>query len=636
MDEALFRALFYCMKNFFPIITIFCVAFIAFFPGLSGSFYYDDYRPLSALLTVHDFQSAALYITTEISGPLGRPLSMLSFLININDWPDNIEHFLLLNVFIHALNGMLVYLLAFKIINILNKSSNRNTSIYSAFIAIAWVLLPINISAVLIPIQRMTLLSAMFVLIAINLYLWSKKYEADTPKKALRIQFYAFVICGGLAIFSKENAILLPLFCLLLDKTIYSSKNNNYKYKHLLTLLYGSTISVIALFLIYTIISSGGDYGYREFSMLERFQSQLVILTEYLRLSFFPDLFAYNPFHDNAPIVHSIFASINWLVASVFIILLMLLGFALIHKKPIISFAILWFFTAHILESTIVGLELYFEHRNYLATLGILIACAHYINIQKKPKLKKLLCFTSVVYIALLFAVNIAITNTWGKPMQAATAWFHKQKGSLRASEHLAIMLLENNEIELADNVLKQQINNCPNCKSSQVQRLLTSCVLNDHSSLNPLLSSVLADDKSEFLPGSAASVLTQLHTIIKSNHCQLITVDQLIDVNNVFLDSKLTSGKLRLPFLFNLHNLYRDKQDLKNATEYLYEAFLIQQEFSLANLLIDNLIVLQQYEKIEHVQNSLCARSTYNPWLSTQYKTECTQIMEKVSIDDI
>ena len=35
-------------------------------------------------------------------------------------------------------------------------------------------------------------------------------------------------------------------------------------------------------------------------------------------------------------------------------------------RLPVVSFAIAWFVASHLLESTVINLELYFEHRNYL------------------------------------------------------------------------------------------------------------------------------------------------------------------------------------------------------------------------------------------------------------------------------
>jgi tetratricopeptide (TPR) repeat protein len=45
-------------------------------------------------------------------------------------------------------------------------------------------------------------------------------------------------------------------------------------------------------------------------------------------------------------------------------------------KYPLICFGIAWFYASHTLESTVLPLELAFEHRNYLASMGIFIVLA--------------------------------------------------------------------------------------------------------------------------------------------------------------------------------------------------------------------------------------------------------------------
>ena len=67
------------------------LAWLIYYPGLDGSFLFDDFPNLKALGImgpIHDWPSFARYVvsggTTE---PLGRPLSMLSFLIDAQNWP---------------------------------------------------------------------------------------------------------------------------------------------------------------------------------------------------------------------------------------------------------------------------------------------------------------------------------------------------------------------------------------------------------------------------------------------------------------------------------------------------------------------------------------------------------------------
>lgn len=81
---------------------------LLYIPGLTGALYYDDIRPLSGLASVVNLDSALYYLSSEISGPLGRPVAMLSFLVHVEDWPGAVENIFLFNVLLHLTNGTLV------------------------------------------------------------------------------------------------------------------------------------------------------------------------------------------------------------------------------------------------------------------------------------------------------------------------------------------------------------------------------------------------------------------------------------------------------------------------------------------------------------------------------------------------
>ena len=92
--------------------------------GFSGAFYFDDFRPLGNLESVKDFSSVWQYIWNETSGPLGRPISMMSFLLNVGDWPNHSNNFFRVNVFIHLINGLLVYCISYKLFRFLKPKSS--------------------------------------------------------------------------------------------------------------------------------------------------------------------------------------------------------------------------------------------------------------------------------------------------------------------------------------------------------------------------------------------------------------------------------------------------------------------------------------------------------------------------------
>ena len=77
------------------IMFFFLLAIYSF--GITGSLFYDDFKPLGSLENVTDIYSALFYVFTETSGPLGRPVSMLTFLLHANHGPENTEYIFFVN-----------------------------------------------------------------------------------------------------------------------------------------------------------------------------------------------------------------------------------------------------------------------------------------------------------------------------------------------------------------------------------------------------------------------------------------------------------------------------------------------------------------------------------------------------------
>jgi len=59
---------------------------------------------------------------------------------------------------------------------------------------------------------------------------------------------------------------------------------------------------------------------------------------------------------------------------------LFIIGIISGRKRPLLSLGILWFFAAHLLESTFISLEIAHEHRNYLASIGVFLVILHFLD----------------------------------------------------------------------------------------------------------------------------------------------------------------------------------------------------------------------------------------------------------------
>lgn len=534
--------------------------------GFSGALYYDDFRPLSGLANIHDLNSALFYIFNESSGPLGRPISMLSFLLNVNDWDQNLSGFFQINTLIHLFNGILVFFISSKIFNLIYSQSEKNKWLALA-VSSLWLISPLLVSTQLIAVQRMASLSALFVFAGVLCYLKGLEVQKQRPTLGLCIQFGSIFIFTLLAMFSKENGILLPIFTLALEYTIVQQYYQHQNFKKLRFILFFSCLIVILGYLSSTIPHAEHSYSVRNYTLYERIITQPQVLIDYIRLAFIPDIFSYNPFHDNYSKNSQLLGNIPAIFSGIVCLLALIAAISLRKKYAVFSFAILWFFAGHLLESTVIGLELYYEHRNYIAILGLYLLLVYAFNqlTVHHKKFTTLIWGSLIVYLVFLSFITFQVTSLWGKPEQAAQAWFINQKGSSRATEHLALMWLQQGKVEPAYEILKRQKDNCPTCLNSQIQYLMLSCVLKKQYETHKQLIFIKNLSHTQKFISGAPSALQALFSQIKTEQCEYISTQDIKEINQSLIKNTpaVSLGKgNHLAMYVNLYQIAQYEQD--------------------------------------------------------------------------
>ncbi len=152
-------------------VFLFIAAVFAYWPGLAGPFLLDDFGSIADLGDrggVRDWSTFKAFVFGGHAGPLGRPVALLSFLIDGNNWPTDPWPFKRTNLLIHLLNGGLIGLLATKILRLLE--FDRQDARWIALVSAAcWLLHPFLVSTTLYAVQRMAQLSTLFVFAGLNL-----------------------------------------------------------------------------------------------------------------------------------------------------------------------------------------------------------------------------------------------------------------------------------------------------------------------------------------------------------------------------------------------------------------------------------------------------------------------------------
>jgi len=428
------------------------LTFLIYAPGLSGGFIFDDVANITTneSLKVDTLETSQLLEATfsNYSGVLKRPISMLSFALTYYTSGFDAHAFKLFNLFLHMANGATLFLLTWLILTAYSKTHEKNLSratiqTVSLIVCFAWLVSPINLTGVLYIVQRMASLSAFFVLWGMVLYLWGRLRLLDgKPGKLLIL---TSLVVGILATFSKENGALLPLYLLALELILFRFKTSRNADSRFLAVFFSVTVALPAVIAVVALIYNPGialsGYIGRDFDFSERLMTEARILWFYIGLILFPSNARLGLFHDDIKVSSSLFEPLTTLPAIGGIIILLFAAFKLRQHAPLISLGIILFFSGHLLESTIFPLELAHEHRNYLASFGILLSV---FSIPLQFSLSK-----SARYAAIPVAVSVlggySITTLlraeyWGNPFEHYIIEARHHPDSARANTQAGVL----------------------------------------------------------------------------------------------------------------------------------------------------------------------------------------------------
>lgn len=431
---------------FFPLAVALVATFLVYRPGLSGPFLFDDGPNIirNDRLAVHELSPAALKQAafSGHSGPLLRPLSMMSFVLNSYATGLDPYYFKLTNLAIHLVNGLGVFVLSWLLLGFYRKRFAPDLSIaharwISVAVAAAWLLHPFNLTSVLYVVQRMNSLSALFSIWGLALFLWGRTRLYDGRNGWLAM-LAALLLLTSMAALSKENGVLLPLLMLVAEVTLFGFYTEQPSARRFLITLYALSVAIpAAIALGYLAMHSQwllAGYKTRDFTLTERVMTEARVMWFYIWQILLPSTAQMGLYHDDIAISRGWFQPFSTALAIAGVIGLLALSFVARKKAPIVAFGVLFFLAGHSLESTIWPLEIAHEHRNYLPMYGILLMLFYYVLYPLKYVNYLRLRQTFAVLLIGLFAFNtFARASKWANQYDLFQAEVDHHPGSALA-----------------------------------------------------------------------------------------------------------------------------------------------------------------------------------------------------------
>lgn len=436
---------------------VLAAAWLAYRPGMSGGFLFDDFVNLDALGRwgpVADAPSFLRYITSGKADPTGRPLALLSFLLDAHTWPADPAPFLRTNLCLHLLNGTLLFLLLRGLGRMLAPADTRGDA--AALLGAGlWLLHPLLVSTTLYVVQREAMLPATFVLLGLLGYARGRELFALDARRGMAWMVASIVLGTGLAMLSKANGVLLPLLAWVLEATVLRGHAHppvgGRAERHLAWIRRGLLLAPsLALFawLASFLPRWNEPLAMRPWTIGERLLTEGRVLVDYLQLLAVPRSVSTGLFNDDYPLSSGLFDPASTALCWLAVTSALGMAIGLRRRQPALAAGVLFFLAGHVLESTTVPLEPYFEHRNYLPAMLLFWPLARAVCYARYPLRAR--GAVAVALLALLGMTTWQRAGIWGDPMRQAQLWVAQNPNSSRAQAALAIQQMRGGQGEQA------------------------------------------------------------------------------------------------------------------------------------------------------------------------------------------
>jgi hypothetical protein len=412
----------YSEKKLIPFILLSLLVVLVYCNTFNASWHLDDFQNIkqNKWITIDNLYPQTLLDTFRASYDGGeykqkkiyRPFPMLTFALNWYIGGEDTTVYHITNILIHILSAFFLYLAIRKLFQspALKNRYTENLGYNAAlFAAAVWAIHPIQTQAVTYIVQRMASMAGMFFIISIYLYLKGRLSNSAGYKKTI-IYFTSFATYL-MAVYSKQNTVLLPFSLILIEVLFFQSKEI-FKIKKKFVLW--SVLSFIIILLASFVFLDTDFYylleGYerRPFDLTQRVLTESRILCFHIFQLFYPISSVYSISH-SFELSENLIEPVSTLFSVLFICFAIGAGLFYKRKYPELSFSVLFFFLNHLIESTVLPLELIFEHRNYIPSMFIFLPLSIivflFLENFKEAKVKYIFYSSSIT--ALIIAVGL-------------------------------------------------------------------------------------------------------------------------------------------------------------------------------------------------------------------------------------
>lgn len=328
------------------------------------------------------------------------PVQIISYMLDYSISGLKPSGFILSNIILHIINGLLFYHLLVR---------SKFTPVSASAAACIFLLHPVQVESVVWASERKTVLAMMFFLCAMHSYL---NYIVQFTKSGKRFQYLLSLFSFVLAVLSKSVVVILPAALMVHDLAYRKMDRQEQwlkdKIPFILVALIGATITIYSQ----DPGRDGGRTGFHGGSALATLFTMLPVLVKYIRMIFWPtDLSIY---YGSIQIKTSFDEDV--FLGGFIAVILFVFGIVLWRKKRELFCWYTLFFVGLLPVSQIIPIVTLINDRYlYFPLLGgaaFIVGCINWFH-EKFPRLRTAVSGLGVFVFISISLLTYNQTKTW-------------------------------------------------------------------------------------------------------------------------------------------------------------------------------------------------------------------------------
>lgn len=367
------------------LLIVMAITTALYWQGFVGPFLMDD---APGLLSVRHWMEGNATLRDVLIGNTGwhthRALAYATLAVNAAIGGFTPYSFKAGNLVVHLACGGLAFVLIQRLLR-RDVQFAPNASVIACIVVAVWLLHPLNVSTVLYPIQRMAQVAMLMTLAGLLFYAVIRERMLDGRLDDgpgmlglwLGIPLFTF-----LAIQGKQNAVVLPALCLVLELAWFQRMK---VWTHATRLFYIAMVALPALAAALIPLFFQGQldaaFSVYDFTATEKVLSAPRVLWDYVRMLLVPYSPSMGIFGDGFAASRSLTAPISTFFALLGLIAVSAALWALRRSAPAALAGWMLFLIGHAVEASYTPIELYYEHRNYANAIWLFLGVISLITL---------------------------------------------------------------------------------------------------------------------------------------------------------------------------------------------------------------------------------------------------------------